>query len=190
MSKDSVLKKEFKHSDVNRLRNLVQGKYGEKTTMGTGYTKAKEFHDEGDVWEEDGRTWTIKNGIKQNITKLDKAKEGIVLPLFCPSCSRTMKPHLDKRWFVMYGHCFDCQVDFEHKLRKEGKLQEFEDQVVNANIEGVTKDLETWFDELINEKQTFVTEAGDIEKWDGSGKTQLLKYKEKALDYLKSKKRD
>jgi hypothetical protein len=55
--------------------------------MGTGYTKAKEFHDEGDIWEEDGRTWTIKNGLKQNITKLDKAKEGIVLPLFCPTCS-------------------------------------------------------------------------------------------------------
>lgn len=189
MSKDTVLKKEFKQRDVQRLRNLVQGKYGESTTMGTGYQKAKEFHDEGDIWEEDGRTWTIKNGIKQNITKLDKAKEGIVLPLFCPSCSRTMKPHLDKRWFVMYGHCFDCQVDFEANLKKQGKLQEFEDQVVNTNIDGVTKDLEIWFNELINEKQEFITEAGDIEKWDGSGKQQLLKYKEEALEYLQKQKR-
>ena len=89
----------------------------------------------------------------------------------------------------MYGHCFDCQVDFEHQLRKEGKLQEFENQVVNANIEGVTKDLETWFDELINEKNQFITEAGDIEKWDGSGKKQLLKYKEEALEYLKKQKK-
>ena len=76
MKNDSVLKKEFKHRDVERLRNLVQGKYGDKTTMGTGYSKAKEFHNEGDVWEEDGRTWTIKNGIKQNITKLD-IKSGV-----------------------------------------------------------------------------------------------------------------
>jgi hypothetical protein len=129
MSNDSVLKKEFKQNDVQRLRNLVQGKYGDRTSMGTGYSKAKEFHDEGDIWEEDGRNWTIKNGVKQNITKLDKAKEGIVLPLFCPSCSRSMKPHLDKRWFVMYGHCFNCQVDFEAGLKKQGKLQEFEDQV-------------------------------------------------------------
>ena len=65
MKNDSVLKKEFKHRDVERLRNLVQGKYGDKTTMGTGYSKAKEFHNEGDIWEEDGRTWTIKNGLKQ-----------------------------------------------------------------------------------------------------------------------------
>ena len=186
MSNDSVLKKEFKQRDVQRLRNLVQGKYGESTTMGTGYQK---FHDEGDIWEEDNRTWTIKNGIKQNITKLDKAKEGIVLPLFCSSCSRTMKPHLDKRWFVMYGHCFNCQVDFEANLKKENKLQEFEDQIVNANIEGAVKDLEVWFNELINEKQEFITEAGDIEKWDGSGKQQLLKYKEEALEYLQKQKR-
>ena len=68
MSNDSVLKKEFKSKDVERLRNLVQGKYGDKTTMGTGYEKTKEFHGEGDVWEEDSRTWTIKNGLKQNIT--------------------------------------------------------------------------------------------------------------------------
>jgi len=189
MNKNSVLKKEFKQKDVQRLRNLVQGKHGERTTVGIGYDKPKEFHDEGDVWEEDGRTWTIKNGLKQNITKLDKAKEGIVLPLFCPTCSRTMKPHLDKRWYVMYGHCFDCQVDFEAELKKQGKLQEFEDQIVNANIDGVTKDFEVWFEELINEKQQFITEDGDIEKWDGSGKAQLLRYKEEALEYLKNKKR-
>jgi len=189
MNKNSVLKKEFKQKDVQRLRNLVQGKHGERTTVGIGYDKPKEFHSEGDIWEEDGRTWTIKNGLKQNITKLDKAKEGIVLPIFCPTCSRTMKPHLDKRWYVMYGHCFDCQVDFEAELKKQGKLQEFEDKVVNDNIDGVVKDFEVWFDELINEKQQFITEDGDIEKWDGSGKTQLLKYKEEALEYLKNKKR-
>ena len=64
MKNDSVLKKEFKQRDVERMRNLVKGKYGDKTTMGTGYQKAKEFHKEGDIWEEDSRQWTIKNGIK------------------------------------------------------------------------------------------------------------------------------
>ena len=36
---------------------------------------------------------------------------------------------------------------------------------------------------MINEKSQFITEAGDIEKWDGNGKAQLLKYKEEALEY-------
>ena len=30
------LKKEFKRKDVERLRNLVTGKYGNKTTIGVG----------------------------------------------------------------------------------------------------------------------------------------------------------
>ena len=189
MKNNSVLKKEFKQRDVERLRNLVKGKYGERTTMGTGYTKAKEFHGEGDVWEEDGRTWTIKNGLKQNITKLDKAKEGIVLPLFCSCCNNVMKPHLDKRWYVLYGHCFNCQVDVEHKLRKEGKLEETEQQITNDHVDGITKDFEVWFNELLNTNDSFVTEQGDVEKWDGSGKEQLIKQKEEALKYLQSLKK-
>jgi hypothetical protein len=189
MKNETVLKKEFKQRDVERLRNLVKGKYGERTTMGTGYTKAKEFHNEGDVWEEDGRQWTIKNGLKQNVTKLDKAKEGIVLPLFCSCCNNVMKPHLDKRWYVLYGHCFNCQVDAEHKLRKEGKLEETEQQITNDHVDGITKDFEVWFNELLNTNDSFVTEQGDVEKWDGSGKEQLIRQKEEALKYLQSLKK-
>ena len=189
MKNNSVLKKEFKQRDVERLRNLVKGKYGERTTIGTGYTKAKEFHNEGDVWEEDGRQWTIKNGIRQNITKLDSAKQGVVLPLFCPCCSKSMKPNLDKQWFIVNGHCYNCQVDYEFQLHKEGKFEEMQQQAVNDHVDGITKDFEIWFNEMINTKDQFVTEAGDIEKWDGSGKEQLLRQKEEALEYLKSLKK-
>lgn len=55
MSQDNVLKKEFKKQDVQRLRNVLTGKAGERTTEGVGYTKAKDFHKEGDVWTEMGR---------------------------------------------------------------------------------------------------------------------------------------
>ena len=189
MKNDSVLKKEFKQRDVERLRNLVKGKYGERTTVGTGYTKAKEFHKEGDIWEEDNRQWTIKNGIKQNITKLDSAKQGVIVPLFCPKCSIAMKPHRDKQWYIINGHCFNCQVDYEFQLRKEGKFEEMQQQVTNDHVDGVTKDFEIWFDEMINTKESFVTEAGDVEKWDGSGKEQLLKQKQEALEYLQSLKK-
>jgi hypothetical protein len=189
MKKNTVLKKEFKQRDVERMRNLIQGKYGEKTTLGIGYTKEKSFHNEGDVWDEDNRIWTIKNGIKQNITKLDKAKKGIVLPVFCPSCSKTMKPHLDKKWFLMYGHCFDCQVDFEANLKKNNQLKTFENEVINQHLEGTIEDFKIWFDELLNTKDEFITEGGDIEKWDGTGKEQLLRYRKEALEFLEKQKR-
>ena len=98
MSKDSVLKKQFIEKDVQRLRNLVQGKYGEKTRSSVGFSKAQKFYKEGDIWESDGRTWTIKNGIKQNITKLDKAKKAHVMPLMCPKCDKLMKKRVDKHY--------------------------------------------------------------------------------------------
>ena len=52
MSKDNILNKEFAKKDVERLRNVLSGKAGERSTEGVGYTKAKEFHKEGDVWTE------------------------------------------------------------------------------------------------------------------------------------------
>ena len=48
--KDNVLKKEFKRKDVQRLRNVMTGKAGERSTDGIGYTKTQEVRQEGDVW--------------------------------------------------------------------------------------------------------------------------------------------
>jgi hypothetical protein len=186
---DNVLKKEFQQRDVQRLRNLMQGKYGDKTITGIGYTKQQEFHDEGDIWEEDGRKWTIKNGIKQNVTKLDKAKKELHLPLFCPECSKMMKPHLDKRFWIMYKRCFDCQVDFEAEIRKQGLWEEYERVIINSDIDFMINDFTIWSDEIINSNDSFITEDGDIETWVGSGKQILLQNKEETIKYLQSLKR-
>ena len=35
---DNILKKDFQKKDVERLRNLVKGKGGKRTTQGIGYT--------------------------------------------------------------------------------------------------------------------------------------------------------
>ena len=86
MKKENVLKKEFNKRDVERMRNLVKGNAGDRTTQSIGYSKKQEFHKEGDVWEENDRTWTIENGLKQNVTKLDKAKKVHFFPMFCPKC--------------------------------------------------------------------------------------------------------
>ena len=45
----SNLKKEFKKRDVERMRNLITGKHGKKTTLGIGYTKKQKHHEEGDA---------------------------------------------------------------------------------------------------------------------------------------------
>jgi Pyruvate/2-oxoacid:ferredoxin oxidoreductase delta subunit len=187
---ENVLKKEFKEKDVQRLRNLIQGKHGEKATMGTGYTKKQEFHEEGDVWEENGRTWTIKEGIKQNLTRLDKAKESLHLPLFCPECNNVMKKSNDKLFYIQYHRCFDCQVEFETELRIKGLWNDYEKHILNSDVDGVIHDFNIWIDEEINSSnESWITESGDIEKWNGSSKDKLLQNKEETIKYLESLKK-
>ena len=93
MSK-SQLNKEFSKRDVQRMRNIVTGNTANRTRVQVGYEKESREYVEGDIWEENGRKWTIKDGIKQNITKLDKFKKSAV-PLFCPSCGTIMNKQLD-----------------------------------------------------------------------------------------------
>ena len=185
-----MLKKDFKSADVQRLRNLVTGKQSERSTAGVGYSKKQETHNEGDVWEENGRTWTIKNGIKQNITKLDKAKKEVTLPLFCPCCDQLMKNKNDKLFYIQYKRCFNCQVDFETDIRKHGLWEEYEKNIINSDVDSLIQDYNVWIDEIVNNSnESFITENGDVERWVGSSKKKLLESKEETIKYLQSLKK-
>jgi len=187
---NSILSKNFKHQDVRRLRNLITGNETEKTNLSVGYEKKKEFYIEGDIWEEDGRQWTIKNGIKQNITKLDSAKKLINVPIFCSCCKNLMKHKYDKLFYIQYKRCFNCQIDFETNLRKLGLWEEYEKNILNSDIDHVIEDYNVWINELINtSNDSFISENGDIEIWNGSAKQKLLQNKDETIKYLQSLKK-
>lgn len=172
MSNESLLKKEFKQADVQRVRNLVNKDFASKTKSQTGYKKSSKRHKEGDIWEENGKQWTIKNGIKQNITKLDSAKKAIRIPLTCPKCGGSMKHWLAKKMYKIHGFCFDCTVDMEAELRKAGLYDQYEQRMMQGNMKAFAKDVEEWAKELISSNQSFVTEDGDIENWNSNNKKQ------------------
>lgn len=165
MSNESLLKKEFKQADVQRVRNLVNKDYTSKTKSQTGYKKSSKRYKEGDIWEENGKQWTIKNGIKQNITKLDSAKKAVRVPLTCPKCNGSMKHWLAKKMYKIHGFCFNCTVDMEAELRKAGLYNQYEQRMMQGNMKAFAKDVEEWVIDLVNTNDTFVTEAGDIEDW-------------------------
>jgi hypothetical protein len=187
MSKDTVLKKEFQKKDVERLRNLMQGKYGEKTRSSVGFTNKQEFHKEGDIWESDGRTWTIENGIKQNITKLDKAKKAHTMPLFCPKCSKLMK-RVDKPYYNIHQFCLDCFAKFEDKLKAEGKYQEYYKEINNKIIDNRIEEYKQYVEERINESNSsFVSEDGDVENWVGKiNVDKVNEYTSHVIEHLES----
>ena len=187
MSKESVLKKQFQKRDVERLRNLMQGKYGEKTRSSVGFTNKQEFYNEGDVWESDGRTWTIKEGIKQNITKLDKAKKEHNMPLFCPNCSKLMK-RVDKPYYNVYKYCLDCHAKAEDKLKQEGKYEEHYTKINNKILDGRIDEFKQYIKEQLSESNdSFVAENGEVEKWIGKlDETKVDEFTKSVIEHLES----
>jgi hypothetical protein len=180
---DTTLKKEFTKRDVQRMRNLITGKTGDRTQVQAGWEKNSKNYKEGDVWEEDGKTWTIKRGIKQNITKLDSLKKLVMLPLLCPECNEPMKVNdLNKKAHSAYGVCLECAIKketdmkihgvYEDTMKKEGKAY------VNAAVEDMERALDAWY----NSNDSFLSEQGDVENWSGGNKDKLY---EKAKEELK-----
>ena len=163
-----MLKKEFKRKDVNRARNLIMGKTDASTGTQIGYNKKQKEHKEGDTWVEGRKTWTIKNGIKQTVSKLDKIKKEIFVPLGCPKCNKVMKHHLDKSNYKIHKKCHTCVIESEHKLKNEGKYEEYILNLQKRNLHSITNEIEAYLLDVANTSNSgFVSEDGVVEKWVG-----------------------
>ena len=172
--KENNLKKEFDKKTVQRMRNIITGNAGDRTQTLSGWEKKQEDHKEGDVWEEDGRTWTIKFGIKQNLTKMDSLKKLVIMPLCCPNCNKPMKvTSINKKMYGIHGTCFDCVLIKEDKIKLDGRWEEYEKGQVKANVVAGLEDFEKALDSWYQEKESFISEAGDVESWEGGNKKAI-----------------
>lgn len=165
-----MLKNQEALNDVRRKVAEVMKKEGDKLVFGWRGEPAP-TRKEGDVWtEHDGRQWTIKNGIRQNVTKLDDAKT----PWWCPKCSKPMNHRFDIKFWRIRGHCMDCNVKHETEIRRQGKWEEYERSVMLRNYIAEIRDkileLQSYHDEaskpeflLMNEHEKTVQM---METWD------------------------
>ena len=113
------------------LGNLLKGQEVEKRTI-VGYEgKQKE-----------------KGDIKSELTDI---MSEVRMPLFCPKCKKTMKKKLDDKFWRLFEHCWDCQLDFEHKLRLEGKYDEWATNRAKNNQQ-------EWVDDMIQGIEQWRTE--------------------------------
>ena len=163
-----MLKKEFKQKDVNRARNLIMGKTDASTSTQIGYSTKQKDYKEGDVWTEGRKTWTIKNGIKQTISKLDKIKKEVFMPLCCPECGNVMKKRSDKPHHIINKKCYDCVIDFEGKLIVRGEYEDYKNKLKGKNSIDILNELESTLLSAVNiSNSNFVSEDGVVEKWVG-----------------------
>ena len=157
-------------NDVRRKVSEVMKKEGDKLIFGWRGEPEPE-RKEGDVWEDiNGKKWTVKNGIRQSISKLDGAKT----PHWCPKCSKPMNHRFDIKFWRLRGHCMDCNVKYETELRKDGNWRNYENKIMLRNYISAAKDkiqeLQHYYDNfskpeylLMNEHEKTVLM---FEKWD------------------------
>ena len=144
-------------------------------------------HKEGDVWEESGKTWTIKNGVKKTISKMESFRKEIITPLACPKCTTNMRSQVHQWAWNTYKMCFNCVVDMEHEITKAGRLEEYTKALYKANMESFYGDLEQFISEFSKEKTHIFTEDGLKENWvDNTGKV-VEKIGQEELNQLKTK---
>jgi hypothetical protein len=189
MGNESKLIKDFKQRDVQRMRNIITKKAGDKTGVQVGYNADYVERKEGDVWEERGKKWTVKNGLKQTVTRFDDIKKKIFTPITCPNCNKPMsKGNIDKYMFSIHQKCSDCVFEYETKLKIKGEYQEYEQNMLKQGVVYHIKEMENVLLELLigQSGEQYVTEGGDIEEWKGKSlDNQFIKDIQEYIQKLK-----
>ena len=144
-----------------------------------------------DLEEKKKRQDEIKADRERKNDKMDALKETRT-PWFCPECKKIMKKKLDDKMYRLYNQCFDCQIQFENKLRIDGKYDEWEQKKMLNNelsyIRDQIESIEDWKEEASKPLEVF-DQVGikDIElqteKW-SQNTEQVEKMSNEALEEL------
>lgn len=167
-------------SNIDRIKNILAGKHTEKSKSSVGYRKHRVKHKEGDVWEDQGKTWTVINGITQTMTSLDEARAALHIPWTCPQCNKPLKHLLDKRAWKTTKKCFDCVTYDESLMELNGTFDEYKKATYKENALAWLNEKREQFELFINDTDTlrgFVTQNGEIENWTGGPDKEKLKAK-------------
>jgi len=177
---------EIKIDSLQDVKKLLAGEHDSQNKVQVGYGGEKsednEIRQVGDKWfDADGNEWEQKNGYKVKLGKEWQQELHQYLNTF-PNCQKEtctcgFPKRLDEKMRRIHGMCFDCVIDMEHKIRLEGKWDEYEKRKVKENaiawLQEAEKDKNLIADEL--SRLEFSNDFGDIETWKTSlNKEELL----------------
>lgn len=167
---------DIKIDNLNDVKKLLAGEHDSQNKVTVGYDGEKKeetiTRKIGDRWfDEDGNEWEQKNGYKVKLGKEWQQELHDYLNTF-PNCRKEnctcMFPKkIDEKMRRIHGMCFDCVVEMEHKIRLEGKWDEYEKRKVKENALAWLKEAEKDKDAIANElsRLEFTNDFGDNEKW-------------------------
>lgn len=122
-----------------------------------------EIHKEGDIWEDNGKEWTIEDGIKISKTKTSYIKQTNAVPLICPICKKQMNSRQDTHFWNLKYKCFDCVVKEDTEKIINNDFNEIE--LVNKNKVSFLEEFEDYIEEY-KEFDQVIHETGLIERWE------------------------
>jgi ribosomal protein L37AE/L43A len=160
------------------LKGILEGKPVEKDYVQVGYEGKKQEN----------------LGGKTRESELSKVMQSVRMPWFCPNCKKAMKKKLDNKFWRLMGHCFDCQIDYENKLRIKGEFDNWAQQKMLENQKSQLKDLEQSIDdfEKTGGSKTWYNNVGvntpmlEEDKWE-MGKEKFEETIQEARDFIREK---
>ena len=158
------------------LKDLLSGKEYEKDYTLVGYEGKKD-----------------NRGGETRESELSKIMQSVRMPLFCPKCKKAMKKKLDDKFWRTKGHCFDCQIDFENKLRLkgDGAFEEYARTIELENKKSYLKDMKQSLEEFeqTDGSKEWLNNVGvnkpelEKEKWE-MGEEQFQGIIDEAREYI------
>jgi ribosomal protein L37AE/L43A len=165
--------------NIEAIKKMLDGTHRTQNKTTVGFSDADKVAKQnqkraiGECWVENGEEWEQREGFKIKKGKMDEIRQLIAnkMPTTCPKCDNTMTKRLDEKFWKLEKHCFDCQVDFEHNLRIEGKYEAYEKERILKNAEAWLKDAEQEAKEIIESfrnPENFTNVDGTTEQWNGA----------------------
>ena len=201
-----------KLQNIKAVKQMLAGTHKFQTKKTHGFSDASKTADRnkkreiGDVWEEDSGNGIIYTVEQRNGFRVRKPKNSVSdeireylnsYPKCDPDCKTTNYNHLDKKMRTLHGMCFNCVIEMEHKLRVEGKYEEYEKERIHNNAKGWLKIAEQDVEALkkaYTESSTFVTNADGLtetwaaqmtpEEFEEKVEKQFAEFKQEFLDNL------
>jgi hypothetical protein len=167
-----------KLQNIKAIKEMIAGTHRTQTknqqSMYSGNVHEK--HDVGDIWEEtiNGTVYEIeqKQGFRvkkpKNSVREDIQDYLTSFPNCKKDCTCNKPTTLDKKMRILHGMCFNCVVEMEHNLRKQGKFEEYERNRIRNNAESWLKRAEADVKLL---KETYTKSANFVQDADGNTET-------------------
>jgi len=176
-----------KLQNTKAVQQMLDGTHKFQTKKTVGFSDAEivakrnERHEVGDTWEETDSSTGItyiyeqRDGFRVKKTKASDALQSIREEIRAfPNCRKETctcigTHQLDQKMRKIHGMCFDCTIEMEHELKKEGKFEEYEQSKIRENklawLAAAERDV-AMLKQVYTEASNFVTNSeGQQEAW-------------------------